>query len=254
MADPAKVQAYWNSRAGLGLAAGSQDVLGKQMDMAAIAKYVTDGMTLLDVGCGNGVTAIELARRSSVEVTGLDYADQMIKTAVAAVARQQLRGSVRFVVGDVMHLDIGETYDLVYSERMLINLPDWEAQKSAIVAILRLVKPGGAYVMCENSVEGLESINALRRQIGLPAISPPWHNRYLLDAEMANLNLSDATLETIEYYSSTFYLLSRVVNAWLAAREGKEPEYEAPLNQLGIMLPSIGQLGQSRIWVWRKTG
>jgi hypothetical protein len=43
-----------------------------------------------------------------------------------------------------------------------------------------------------------------------------------------------------------------VANAWLAARENKDPDYEAPINQLALLLPPIGKFGQGRLWLWRK--
>jgi hypothetical protein len=107
--------------------------------------------------------------------------------------------------------------------------------------------------MCENSQDGLDAVNILRARVGLPAISPPWHNRYLRDAELAVADLPGVELDEVRHYSSTYYFLSRVVNAALAAQEGREPEYEHPLNQLALQLPPIGEFGQGRLWLWRKT-
>ena len=59
-------------------------------------------------------------------------------------------------------------------------------------------------------------------------------------------------LEKVHDYSSTYYFISRVVNAWQAAREGCEPDYEAPINELAMLLPPIGNVGQGRLWIWRK--
>ena len=59
-------------------------------------------------------------------------------------------------------------------------------------------------------------------------------------------------LDGCVYYSSTYYFLSRVVNAWEAAQSGKDPDYDAPVNQLALKLPPIGDFGQGRLWLWRK--
>ncbi len=243
---------FWNSRAGLGQWAGTRDVTAKQIEIEAIASYVRDGMRVLDFGCGNGITAIELARRFKVEVTGADFAEQMIEAAIKLAEGQELKGSVRFETGNVSNPGALGQFDLIYTERVLINLPDWPAQRDALASILDLLAPGGLYVMCENSQDGLDKINSLREQIGLPAVTPPWHNRYMRDAELDTFTHAGIKLEGMNFYSSTYYFLSRVVNAWLAAQEGKEPEYEAPINQLAMQLPSIGEMGQGRIWLWRK--
>ena len=248
------VRAFWNSRAGLGQWAGSRDVLAKQLEIEAIAAYVRDGMTVLDFGCGNGITAIEMSRRHQVQVLGIDYAAEMVANAQQLASGQTLKGSVQFRVGDLTRLgEINERFDLIYTERTLINLQDWATQKAAIEGICQLLKSGGLFAMCENSQDGLDEINRFRRCIGLPAVTPPWHNRYLRDAELAELAIAGVRSEGCVYYSSTYYFLSRVVNAWLAEQEGKEPDYDAPINQLALRLPPLGNFGQGRIWLWRRT-
>jgi len=84
----------------------------------------------------------------------------------------------------------------------------------------------------------------------LPEITAAWHNRYMRDEELATVDC--LKLEKVVDFSSTYYFLSRVVNAYLAAKEGREPEYDSPLNQMALFLPSMGGLGQNRIWLWRK--
>src|SRR5262249_7913923 len=167
---------------------------------------------------------------------------------------QPLRGTLHFGPGDVGRLEgYAGRFDLVYTERTLINLPDWPAQRAAIAGLVGCLDAGGLFVMCENSKDGLDEINRFRACLGLAKITPPWHNRYLRDAELAELSFPGVAFEGVEYYSSTYYFLSRVVNAWLAAQEGKEPSYEAPINQLALRLPPLGEFGQGRIWKWRRT-
>jgi ubiquinone/menaquinone biosynthesis C-methylase UbiE len=250
-----RVRDFWNLRATLGEKAGSDDVIAKQLEIAAIAAHVRDGMSILEIGCGNGCTALEIAERFEVDIRAMDFAEAMIQQAARLAAGRALRGRVGFEVGDVLALaDTGARYDLVYTERALINLPDFAAQAKAIAGIMALVAGGGAYVMCENSQDGLDRLNALRQDAGLNPISPPWHNRYFRDADLERLAIPGARLERVDDYSSTYYFLSRVVNAWDAAQRGVEPRYDSPINQLALRLPSIGQMGQGRVWLWRRTG
>jgi ubiquinone/menaquinone biosynthesis C-methylase UbiE len=247
------IRDYWNRRAGLGQWAGTRDVIAKQLEIEALAQHVRDGMRILDVGCGNGVTAIELARRFSVDVLGLDYADEMLRGAKATATGEGLKGRVSFRTGNVNDLSaIAERFDLIYTERTLINLTDWPTQKKAIESICALLAPGGRFLMCENSQDGLDKLNALRRGVGLPPVVPPWHNRYLRDGELAEVAIPGIESRGYVNYSSTYYFLSRVVNAALAAQAGKEPEYDSPINHLALQLPSFGECGQGRIWVWAK--
>jgi ubiquinone/menaquinone biosynthesis C-methylase UbiE len=247
------VRAYWNSRAGLGKWAGTQDLIAKELELRTIAGFVQPGMRILDAGCGNGITAIEIARRFQVEIVAIDYAAEMVQMARENAETTPLVGTIQFREGDVTHLrELAGEFDLIYTERVLINLPDWDTQRRAIAEITSLLRVGGRYAMLENSLDGLDKINVLRQQAGLDKVIPPWHNRYFQDSEVEGLIMNGVTLENVVYHSSTYYFLSRVVNAWLAGREGKEPDYNSPVNELALHLPAIGDMGQGRTWVWKR--
>lgn len=249
-----EIRRYWESRAGLGEQAGTQDLIPKHLEIEAILAHVRDGMRILEIGCGNGITAIEIARRFQADILGLDYTQGMVEAARAlGQSTPGLRGAVRFDVGDLTTLSgHGECYDLIYTERVLINLKNAEEQMVAIGRIGGLLAAGGVYVMCENSQDGLDRINDLRVAAGLPAISPPWHNLYFRDGELEALSLSGLTLERVIPYSATYYFLSRVVNAWLAAKRGVQPAYDAEINQLALLLPAFGDTAQGKLWLWRR--
>ncbi len=248
-----KVKKFWNERAKMGVSAGSDDVIAKQIEINAIMEFMKDGLDVLDVGCGNGITAIAITEKHNLCLKALDYAEEMVSFARELASKEKLKGSLTFDTGDVRQLseELG-FFDVIYSERVLINLDNWEEQKQAIDAIGKHLKPGGIYVMCENSLEGLESINALRVAAELSKINPPWHNRYFKESEIAEFIPENLELEEVRFISSTYAFLSRVVNAWLAQKEGEEPSYDAPVNKLALELPAFGGIGQTKIWVWRK--
>lgn len=244
---------FWNERAGLGAWAGSRDVIAKHIEMDTLARFISDGQRVLDIGCGNGITAMELARRFAVRITGVDFSPEMVAAAQTLAADQEFRGRVDFMVGEVPGIINVEPADVVYTERMVINLPSWAEQAQAIRDIGQLLAPGGLFLMCENSQTGLDRLNELRERVGLSRIEPPWHNRYLVDDEVAQGDGGVLELERVIDYSSTYYLLSRIVNASLAARDGREPDYDSPINRLALELPAMGNVGQGRLWIWRRT-
>lgn len=253
----AAIAEFWDDRASLEEQAGTRDLIAKQLEVEAIAKYVKDGMRVLDAGCGNGLTAIELAKRYNIDIVGIDSSPKMIEAAGERLAGLTLGAGVEFRPADVCDLpdDLG-MFDLIYTERTLINLPDQEQRNKAMVGLCKLLKPGGLYVMCENSQEGVDGLNRLRVPLGLPEIVPPWHNHYLTAEDIGAFwdPANDIVLDGIDDYSGTYYFLSRVVNAALAADEGKEPDYDSPINRLALKLPpNLGDVGQGRIWLWRRT-
>src|SRR5262245_19058844 len=107
--------------------------------------------------------ALELARRFNVDITAIDFAAEMIAAANTLAKGQTLKGRVEFQVGDVQRLqELDARYDAIYTERVLINLSDWNAQRQAIIDITQLLKPNGIYIMCENSQDGVDKINQFR--------------------------------------------------------------------------------------------
>ena len=71
------IHSHWNRRAKLGNAAGTNDLVLKRLEINAISSHVRDGMRILDAGCGNGVTAIEIAEKYDVHIEGFDFAEEM---------------------------------------------------------------------------------------------------------------------------------------------------------------------------------
>ena len=113
---------------------------------------------------------------------------------------------------------------------------------------------GGQFFMCESSITGLDKINATRVRLGLKKISPPWHNLYI-DERIINENAFCETgleLQERHDFSSTYYFLSRIVNAKIASLNGEEPNYNSLINRIGLVVESFGSYGQSILWIWRK--
>lgn len=245
---------FWNERANLGFKAGTNDEIMKSMEMNAISSYISDGMKVLDFGCGNGITMNFLAKKYDISIVGIDFSPNMILEAKKISQQEGTESNLQFLVGNEETLqNFDKKFDLIYSERALINLDSWEKQKNTIINLCNLLENKGKYIMCESSFDGLQLINELRKNFNLEPISPPWHNRYFREEEIDNLSKSEkiSLIET-NHFSSTYYFLSRVINAALAAQNNQAPSYDSPLNKLALSLPPIGEMGQGKIWVWEK--
>jgi SAM-dependent methyltransferase len=105
---------------------------------------ITPGLKVLDVGCGDGTTAIPEAQKGA-EVLGIDIAFNLVE---AGNRRAQEMGltNVRFQQGDACDLDgvPDKSFDLVVSVfgAMFAPRPMDVAQ-----ALVRVTKPGGRIVM-----------------------------------------------------------------------------------------------------------
>jgi len=79
--------------------------------------HLQDGQMALDVGCGVGTTAIQMASRFGAVVTAIDISPIMLERARRNVQRAGLRREVEVEEGDVLALRFADsTFDRVIAE------------------------------------------------------------------------------------------------------------------------------------------
>lgn len=102
--------------------------------------HIDKGDSVLDVGCGVGVTPCYLTKRYGCRAVGVDISDKMIHLSKDRAERGSLEDRVEFRVADVQELPFeGDLFDIVIGESILAFL---EKQKG-IQECVRAVKPGG---------------------------------------------------------------------------------------------------------------
>lgn len=101
------------------------------------------GMRVLDVGCGVGGPAREIARFADVNVVGLNNNAFQVGRATKYVKELGIQDQIQFVKGDFMSLaeQFGEnSFDAVYAIEATCHAPTWEGVYGEIFKVL---KPGG---------------------------------------------------------------------------------------------------------------
>jgi len=112
----------------------------------AEAEFVIDSMGLqpgaqvLDVGCGYGRHAMELAARG-FHVVGLDLSTPLLVRGGEEAMRRGLE--INFVRGDMRELDFDSQFDGAYCMFSTFGYFDDETNKKTIANIARALKPGG---------------------------------------------------------------------------------------------------------------
>ncbi len=107
------------------------------------------GEQVLDVGCGTGTLAMEVARRvgRAGRVAGVDPGTQQIARARAKAARRNL--PIEFQTGMIEQLPFpDQSFDVVFSTLMMHHLPA-PLKRQGLAEIARVLKPGGRLVMAD---------------------------------------------------------------------------------------------------------
>jgi 2-polyprenyl-6-hydroxyphenyl methylase/3-demethylubiquinone-9 3-methyltransferase len=95
------------------------------------------GLEVLDLGCGGGILAEDLAR-AGARVTGVDPSRETLRLARAHARAEGLR--IRYRHGFAERLTERAAYDLVFAVDVLEHVDDLEA---TLDAALRALRPGG---------------------------------------------------------------------------------------------------------------
>jgi ubiquinone/menaquinone biosynthesis C-methylase UbiE len=211
-------------------AASWKDIFAMQLEIDTIGQFIKQGDVVLDVGCANGFSTFNQLKRGPKKITGVDYVDEMITYANEQREREYSDSNISFEVGDIRNLRFSEnSFDVVYTTRVLINLPTWEEQQQGISECLRVAKSGGIVVFSEAFWEPLVKLNSLRTLAGLSSLVEHDFNRYLKKSKLNSfLKQLGLKFEVIDF-SSLYYLGSRFVRELTEGLE--EPEnYQNRIN------------------------
>ena len=110
---------------------------------------IQPGEQVLDVGCGTGTLALEVARRvgRAGRIAGVDPGTEQIARARAKAARRHL--PVEFQVGVIEQLPFpDQSFDVVFSTLMMHHLPA-PLKRQGLAEIARVLKPGGRLVIAD---------------------------------------------------------------------------------------------------------
>lgn len=103
------------------------------------------GKDVLDLGCGEGYVARQLAAAGAARLVGLDVSAEMVRRAAEAEQRQPL--GIEYHVGDACGLSAfaDGSFDLVVAV-FLFNYLDRQGTEQAMREIRRVLRPGGRFV------------------------------------------------------------------------------------------------------------
>jgi ubiquinone/menaquinone biosynthesis C-methylase UbiE len=246
-----EVKKFWDDRARNTQHPGSDDYILKEIEARELMSEIEENSEVLDFGCGNGETLIKIYTEKKCHAHGYDFSDGMVEVAKSNIQKENLSEFIS--VEQASLLDEKKTekkFDVVYTERSLINLASFEEQAQALKNLSYYLKPNGKIINIESSRQGLARTNELRKILDLDEIKEPWHNHFIDEKRWEKLEIPGLALERVSNITSTYSLLSRVVYAKVAY--GEQLKYDSDINKLALKLPNLGNIGPVRMWVWRK--
>lgn len=202
------------------------------LEIETIAQHIKKNDRVLDVGCSNGHATLSMLQKDPAELYGVDYAENMIRYANENKAKINNPANVLFDIGDIKSLQFENNFfDVVYTTRVLINLPIWEEQITGIEECIRVTKKGGTIILSEAFWEPLVLLNSLRALKQLTPLVEHDFNRYIKKSKLESL-LQEKKLEyKVEDFSSIYYLGSRFLRE-LVTNPSDYPGYSNPINKL----------------------
>ena len=133
---------YWNRNADVWtqLARAGYDVYRDYLNTPAFLRMLPDveGLTGLDVGCGEGHNTRLVARRGA-KMTGIDIAEKFIQHARATERSEPL--GIAYEVASAVEMRFADnSFDFVTAFMSLMDMPE---SNQALAEIARVLRPGG---------------------------------------------------------------------------------------------------------------
>jgi demethylmenaquinone methyltransferase/2-methoxy-6-polyprenyl-1,4-benzoquinol methylase len=117
-----------------------------------VVKIVADSKPniILDIATGTGDLAINLEQTNAEKIIGLDISEGMLNVGKKKILKKGLEDKIEMVVGDSENLPFEDnTFDAI---TVGFGVRNFETLEKGLSEILRVLKPGGVFVILETSV------------------------------------------------------------------------------------------------------
>lgn len=115
-----------------------------EVDLLLATLNVSPGAALLDVPCGFGRHALELARRGYCP-TGVDVSAEFVETLRARASAERL--PVRVIHGDALTTELPHAFDGAYCLGNSFGYVDYDGMRTFVQKVANALKPGARFVI-----------------------------------------------------------------------------------------------------------
>lgn len=106
--------------------------------------------TILDIATGTGDLAINLAETNATKIVGLDISSGMLDIGKEKIKSKKLDSKIDMVLGDSENMPFEDnSFDAI---TVAFGVRNFETLENGLKEILRVLKPGGSFVILETSM------------------------------------------------------------------------------------------------------
>jgi len=110
----------------------------------------TNPETILDIATGTGDLAILMAQTKAKKIIGLDISAGMLEIGAKKIQEKNLSQTIEMVLGDSENMPFEDNFfDAI---TVAFGVRNFEHLEKGLTEILRVLKPGGIFVILETSV------------------------------------------------------------------------------------------------------
>lgn len=223
-----------------------------QAEIQLIRKKIPEGSKILDAGCGEGEGTLAYATIPGVKIHAVDFSETRLQKA-----RERLRDhkNVEFKKIDfVGEYKLDDDYDVIICQRFLINITDWKIQKEILLDLMKLLREGGKLIMLEGYLQGVNALNQIRSQWGLPGIPIQWHNLFFDDEKLLPFMKQHGFTLVEEDGLGTYFLLTRGIRPTLQTDLNWKSKFNqvAATDAVANLLGFKDQFSRLKLWLFQK--
>lgn len=161
------------------------------------------GARVLDVGCGNGAPALQLAQAREVEVLGISVSERQVARGNEGAQAAGLADRVSFEQIDAMHLPFPDaSFDHAWALESMLHMPD---KGQVLAEMARVVRPGGRVVLADMTFQELapeqqSEVTVSDHTVYAALATLEEYEKHISAAGLVTQDVTDVTKETSRNY------------------------------------------------------
>jgi ubiquinone/menaquinone biosynthesis C-methylase UbiE len=221
-------------------------------EIELLRRQIPEGAKVLDAGCGEGEGTLAYSSVPGGVVHAVDFSETRLEKA-----RERLSESKNVTFQQVDFLgdyNLDSDYDIVISQRFLINLMEWPLQQKVLLDLMSRLKPGGRLLMLEGSRDGVDALNEFRAAMEMEPIPVKWHNLFFDDQALVDFMRQHGHNLIGEAGLGTYFLLTRGIRPVL----DQTLNWDCDFNRLAAAARTEELLGlgsrfsRLKLWIFQK--